>query len=35
MQNVISDVVRELSATCEREAIFNRSGKRQIPKNLP
>ena len=31
MQNVISDVVRELSATCEREAIFNRSGKRQIP----
>ncbi len=31
MQNVISDVVRELSATCEREVIFNRSGKRQIP----
>ena len=31
MQNVISDVVRELSATCERESIFNRSGKRQIP----
>ena len=31
MQNVISDVVRELSATCEKEAIFARKGMRQIP----
>lgn len=31
MQNVIHDVVREISQTCEREPIFNRGTKRQIP----
>lgn len=31
MQHVISDVVREISNTCEQEAIFKRGSKRQIP----
>jgi len=31
MQSVILDVVRELSATCERESIFNRGPRRAIP----
>lgn len=31
MQQVISDVVREISATCEQESIFARGPRRQIP----
>ncbi len=31
MQNVIQDIVRELSAVCDREAVFARTDKRQIP----
>ena len=31
MQQIISDVVREISATCEQESIFARGPRRQIP----
>ncbi|MBQ8507516.1 MAG: serine acetyltransferase [Clostridia bacterium] len=31
MQNIISNVVKEISATCEQEPIFARKDRRQIP----
>lgn len=31
MQSVIQDIVRELSAVCDQEAVFARTDKRQIP----